>query len=228
VGGVGTAAAHEARRTELDDMNVLVAVASRHGSTQDIADCIGQELEALGIKTEVMAAEIVSDLQPYNAVVLGSAVYGARWLWPAKELGLRLAAETPKKPVWLFSSGPIGRPPCPIATSPDGAELRRQLGAADHRVFRGRIDRARLDEEERAIVSVADVPSGDDRDWDAITDWARLIAQSLASPLRSGSNDAEADEPVSHVLNRQRSQDQPKDPRHHVDAGLTQQVRDPS
>jgi len=46
-------------------------------------------------------------------VVLGSAVYLGQWMKPARELAERSAGAIASRPVWLFSSGPIGEPAKP-------------------------------------------------------------------------------------------------------------------
>jgi menaquinone-dependent protoporphyrinogen oxidase len=57
------------------DIQVLVAYATKYGATAEIAEKIGQVLHQAGLRTDVLPADRVSDLTPYNAVVLGSAVY---------------------------------------------------------------------------------------------------------------------------------------------------------
>jgi hypothetical protein len=54
---------------------VLVAYGSKHGSTAEIADRIGERLREAGHEVDVLPAGSVTDLDRYEAVVLGSAVY---------------------------------------------------------------------------------------------------------------------------------------------------------
>ena len=89
-------------------MQVLVAVASRHGSTREIADAIAQELQAPGVHAEVRTADEVSDLDSYDAVVLGSAIYMGNWESAASRFAQQHQAKLASMPVWLFSSGPVG------------------------------------------------------------------------------------------------------------------------
>lgn len=91
-------------------MRILVAVASRHGATREIAEAIGRELERAGLEHEVREAGEVADLERYDAVVLGSALCYGRWREPARTLVPARAAAHAGKPVWLFSSGPPGSP----------------------------------------------------------------------------------------------------------------------
>lgn len=175
------------RAADLPRRRVLIAVASRHGATRDIAQAIGARLEegsagrAAGVLAVVLAAEQHPDPAPYDAVILGSAVYAGRWLEPAREYATAHAAALRDKEVWLFSSGPIGVPPFPPDEPHDAGPLRQVTGARDHRVFPGRLDKQLLGFAERAMVTAMRAPLGDFRDWDAIQDWADEIATELAA-----------------------------------------------
>ena len=60
-------------------MTVLVAFASKHGATEEIADAIGDSLRERSVDTNVLAVEDVTTLEIYDAVVLGSAIYAGHW-----------------------------------------------------------------------------------------------------------------------------------------------------
>jgi menaquinone-dependent protoporphyrinogen oxidase len=128
-------------------MNVLVAYGSKHGATKGIADRIAARLQAEGQRAAVRPVEAVDDLEGYDAFVIGSAVYGGRWAQQAIEFIRRHRATLASRPVWLFSSGPIGT----MATRYEPVEpkgvtaIRRALSPRDHRVFFGAWDRSRLD-----------------------------------------------------------------------------------
>jgi hydroxymethylglutaryl-CoA lyase/(R)-citramalyl-CoA lyase len=51
--------------------------------------------------------------------------------------------------------------------------------ARDHQLFSGKLDRAELGLAERALTGALHVPSGDYREWDAVTAWATAIARTL-------------------------------------------------
>jgi menaquinone-dependent protoporphyrinogen oxidase len=160
-------------------MRVLVTAGSKHGATAELADRIARDLSAAGHDVVSLPPEQVTDLDGVDAVVLGSAVYVGRWTTSARELMSRLQDELTRRPVWLFSSGPVGDPPLPVEEPTDGAEALAGLGAREHRVFPGRIDRTRLAFGERTIVRALHVAEGDFRDLDEVTDWARSIAAQL-------------------------------------------------
>jgi menaquinone-dependent protoporphyrinogen IX oxidase len=174
------------RPAGLPKRRVLVAVASRHGATRDIARAIGTRLEeseagrAAGVMAVVLPVEQYPDPAPYDAVVVGSAVYAGRWLEPARDYVTRYAAALRDRPVWLFSSGPIGAPPHPADEPHDAGPLRTLTGALEHRVFPGRLDKQLLGFGERALVTAMRAPVGDFRDWDAVRTWADAIAGRLA------------------------------------------------
>jgi menaquinone-dependent protoporphyrinogen oxidase len=161
-------------------VRALVATASRHGATREIAAAIAAELREAGIEVDERDVEGLDSLEGYDAVVLGSAVYVGRWLRPARRIVEEHAPELSGRPVWLFSSGPLGDPPRPEGDEAvDVAELMRATGAREHRIFPGRLDRDELGLRERAVVKVVGAAEGDFRDWDAVGEWARGIAGAL-------------------------------------------------
>lgn len=91
-------------------VRVLVSAASRHGATTEIAEAIGRSLSGEGFAVTVLPPGQVRSLEDYHAVVLGSAVYTGHWLGPARDLASRCRDSLAARPVWLFSSGPVGDP----------------------------------------------------------------------------------------------------------------------
>lgn len=162
-------------------MRILVTAASKHGSTAEIAESIGEVLRDEGHESVVLAPEEVEAVEDYDAVVLGSGVYAAHWLKPALELVERSADALASRPVWLFSSGPVGDPPKPEEDPVDIAEVLDRIKVRDHRILAGRIDKKALTFPEKAIVMALRVPEGDFRDWDEIRGWASKIAAALRS-----------------------------------------------
>ncbi|HNS50666.1 MAG TPA: flavodoxin domain-containing protein [Anaerolineae bacterium] len=162
---------------------ILVAYATKYGSTKGIAERIGQALREAGLQVDIRPAGDVRDLAPYHAVVLGSAVYIFRWRREAVRL-LRALAALPGRPVWLFSSGPTSE--TDTDAFPGGLKLPKamqpfadRLRVRDAAVFRGVNDPQKMNALERWMMSNMKAPSGDFREWDAIDAWARGIAQAL-------------------------------------------------
>lgn len=168
-------------------MRVLIAYASRHGGTEGIADAIGAELRewppddpsAEPWEIDVLSASDVEDLGRYDAVVVGSAVYVGRWLDAARHFVREHAVALSHRPVWLFSSGPVGDPAVPADEAAEVPALAELVGAQGYRTFAGRLRSADLPLVERATVRLVHASEGDFRDWAAIRAWARDIAESL-------------------------------------------------
>ena len=60
-------------------MKVLVTVASKHGSTYEIAKAIGFELATRGLDASVVPVQDVQTIDEYDAVVLGSGSPREGW-----------------------------------------------------------------------------------------------------------------------------------------------------
>ena len=89
-------------------MNVHVVFASRHGATKEIAEAIAAALRDAGIAAEAHDASGAPDPVECDAIVLGSGVYMGRWLPPARRYARAHGSSVRTRPVWLFSSGPVG------------------------------------------------------------------------------------------------------------------------
>lgn len=161
-------------------LRILVAAASKHGATAEIATHVGKVFQGAGLDCDVQDVGEVSDLSGYEAVVLGSGVYAGQWLKDARKFVDDHAAALQAVRVWLFSSGPLGDPLQPDdedAVDADG--LVAATGAQDHRLFAGALDKSKLGFGERAIVKAVRAPDGDFRDWASIEAWAREIVAAL-------------------------------------------------
>ncbi len=161
-------------------MTVLVAAASKHKSTMGIAEAIAAELRTMGYDVDVARIDDSLRVDHYAAVILGSAVYMGKWLPDATEFVARYERTLREKPVWLFSSGPLGWDDPIPSSDPDGAaDLTVKTGARGHEVFVGRLDKHDLGFVERLATRVVKAPEGDFRDWTAIRAWARGIGTGL-------------------------------------------------
>ena len=156
--------------------SVLVAYASRHGSTADIAETIGGVISAAGFHAAVHPVGEVLTVSACDALILGSAVYMDNWLPEAQDVVEANLDDIVARPTWLFSSGSVGSFP---AVPFDGSSLVERTGARDHHLFGGQIQRSRLSLGERLVASLLRVPASDDRDWAVVIAWATAIARSL-------------------------------------------------
>ena len=175
-----------------DGKGIAVIYASKHGSTREIAEGLQRVLSDRGLRAELCSVEDGVDLSGFDAVVLGSAVYMGRWLKSAREFAEARGDELTAKPLWLFSSGPIGSQPEPKDDPFGLAELAEKLGAREHRVFAGKIDKSQLGFAERAVLKAVRAEEGDSRDWDEIRAWAWSIAEALQQDGMAAEKPAQA------------------------------------
>lgn len=164
-------------------MRVLVAVASRHGSTRQIGDRIGAKLHDAGFDVRLDEVDRITHLDDVDAIVLGSAVYMGRWEPAARLFVDEYLEELAAIPAWVFSSGPIGLFGSTPGSIRDHEETVHALSAVDSRLFGGDLNLENLSMGERLISKLLRVPAGDFRDWDAIEQWAGTIAQALVPDL---------------------------------------------
>jgi menaquinone-dependent protoporphyrinogen oxidase len=178
-------------------MRVLVAYASRHGATQGIAECIAETLKAAGIDAKVQPVAAIKSAAGYDAFVIGSAAYMFHWLKDAVALVRRDRGVLAAKPVWLFSSGPLGTDPLDaqgrdqkVVTIPkEIPELAASVHAREHRVFFGAYQPSQkpvgLAERLMGLMPAAkkSLPAGDFRSWPEIEAWAAAIARELGKTV---------------------------------------------
>lgn len=177
-------------------MRILVAYASRHGATRGIAERIARTLERPGLDVTLQTTDTVDRAADYDAFVIGSAAYMSHWLKEATNFVRRNRAILADRPVWLFSSGPIGTEMVDAkgrdvveASKPDEfAELGEAIHPRDERVFFGAYDpdaepigfMERLGARFTRMPAIRKaIPAGDFRDWPAIEAWAEGIAREL-------------------------------------------------
>jgi menaquinone-dependent protoporphyrinogen oxidase len=160
-------------------MHILIAVASRHGGTREIAEGIAQELRALRHTVDVRDAGQAA-MDGEDAVIIGSAVYMGNWLPAARAFVTANQFALRGMPVWLFSSGPLGAAhPAPAVDPAHLTALLQTTGARGHHLFGGKIVPRDLNLGEWLITKAIHVTEGDYRDWAAIRDWADEIAGAL-------------------------------------------------
>lgn len=178
-------------------MKVLVSYASRHGATGGIAERIADALRARGLEVTLARADDVRAIRGFDAYVIGSAAYAFHWLKPATTLVRNNRALLAERPVWLFSSGPVGsagvggegKDPLKDAEPREFAEFAAAIRPRGLQVFFGAYDpdapAVGLAEGlfERFAKMIPEVkkalPAGDFRDWSAIERWANEIANEL-------------------------------------------------
>jgi menaquinone-dependent protoporphyrinogen oxidase len=159
---------------------ILVAYATKHGSTLEVATALAVRMRIRGAEVDVRPASQVGALSPYGAVVLGGALYAGRWHRDARRFLAHHRDELGRLPLAVFAMGPLKMEPADVDAS------RRQLGRAlakepdlvpmSVRIFGGVIDPAKL------RFPFTHMDAADARDWNAISAWAEELVRQFAEP----------------------------------------------
>jgi menaquinone-dependent protoporphyrinogen oxidase len=174
-------------------MSILVAYAGKYGATQEIAERLAQRLTVAGQHAEARPIKKVADPHGYDAYVIGSVAYLGSWLKEAAEFVRHNRAILVTKPIWLFSSGPLGtekknaqgQDVLASAQPKEFAEFKERVKPRGMQVFFGALDISKLGFFDRLVTKTPAArsanlfPEGDFRDWDAIEAWADTIAHEL-------------------------------------------------
>jgi menaquinone-dependent protoporphyrinogen oxidase len=172
-------------------MRILVVYASKYGSTKGIAERIADTLNESGQEAAAMPAGRAGLLEGYDAFVVGSAAYMFSWMKEAADFVRQNASLLRGKPVWLFSSGPIGaattdakgRDVRETTVPKEIVEFRASIEPRDHHVFFGAFDHTKLNLTHRLVYALPAMKNlltdGDFRDWEEIDAWAKEIASTL-------------------------------------------------
>lgn len=163
---------------------ILVAFASKHQATAEIAYNITDTLRRKGLDAKCVEVGSDIDVSEYEAVILGSAVYAGQWLTKAEKFLKKNVDVLARMPVWLFSSGPTGSgDPVELLDGwifPENlAAFAQQIHPQEIAVFGGRIDLDLLNIGERIIIKAVRGKVGDFRDWDQIYVWGTHVAEKI-------------------------------------------------
>jgi len=157
---------------------ILIAYASKLGSTGDVAQAIGEELTARGNTVDVKLVGDLQDVSPYDSILLGSAVRIGRWLPEAIGFLEQNVNSLASKSVSYFTV-------CITMhqDTPENRALAQEITNAARAIrkpaaegfFGGRIDYGTISFMEQMILRAKNVPEGDFRDWDAIRAWGKQL-----------------------------------------------------
>ncbi|MCH0540804.1 flavodoxin [Streptomyces sp. MUM 203J] len=163
---------------------VLVTYGSRHGATEGIAEEIAEALNEDGYHTAVVPADDVVDVNAYDAVVLGGALYAGHWHHDAVRCARRNAQALGRRPVWLFSSGPLDDSADEGDIPPVRGVAREmeRLHAREHVTFGGSLSPDTGGFLGRAMARHGQ--AGDHRDMQRVRAWAHHIAEELGEEER--------------------------------------------
>ena len=162
----------------MNTKSILLAYATRFGSTQEVAESITASLREAGLEVELLPMQEVKRLDNYGAVVLGAAIYNTRWHSEAHKFLLQHQEILRQRPVVIFALGPLSTSESAMLRSRHqlDRELEKYpwLKPVAVEMFVGKLDPSKLGFFER----LGTTPS-DHRDWEAIRAWAKALPAQL-------------------------------------------------
>lgn len=157
---------------------ILVAYATRKGSTAEIARAIGDELQSAGHNVDVAGMKKISSLDEYDAVIIGAPVYKGKVINVKKFVDKhRDALSTLQVAAFAVGIAPLSDDPKEVEQCIGTLHLSLDpLQPVASTMFAGKLNPGNLSFFERKIWKMVNGPEGDFRDWDAISAWAREVA----------------------------------------------------
>jgi len=164
-------------------MKILVAYATKAGSTAEVAAEIGRVMESKGgCKVDVHPVGKLKEVSEYDAVIIGSAIRAGKWLPKATKFVEKHRDALSQVPVAYFIV-------C-LTMVEDTEEKRREVAAyldpvcevvqpVDMGLFAGVMDYSKLPFILRLMMKKMKASEGDFRDREAIRAWASQVHDGL-------------------------------------------------
>lgn len=167
--------------------SILIAYATRYGSTQEVAKAIAATLHERGLEVELQPVRKVRTLEGYGAVVLGAPLYMFHWHKDALRFISQHRKALAKRPVAIFALGPFSNDE--KEWQGVRAQLDKELAKfpwltpAALEIFGGKFDPTNLRVPWNLVPALKQMPASDIRDWTAIRAWASNLAAKLQPAL---------------------------------------------
>jgi menaquinone-dependent protoporphyrinogen IX oxidase len=168
-------------------MRVLVTYGSKRGGTEGIAEMLAADLRVEGLEVELSPPNGVRNIDRFDAVLVGGALYANRWHRDASRFVRRHQDDLRAVPVWFFSSGPLddSADHKPIPPTKQVQALMDRVDARGHATFGGRLT---ADAQGFPASAMARKRPGDWRSPEHVATWAHGVAESIrVSPKRASS-----------------------------------------
>jgi menaquinone-dependent protoporphyrinogen oxidase len=165
---------------------VLVAYATKFGSTREVAEAIAAAMREAGVEVDMRPLREVKSLESYGAIVVGAALYMYKWHKDAIRFVERCQSELVGKRVAVFALGPVND--VEKEWSEARARLDKELARfpsfrpVEVEMFGGSFDAQKLQFPWSLVPGLKKLPATDIRDWTAIGSWGSRLAETFRLP----------------------------------------------
>lgn len=170
-------------------MRILVAYATAHGSSKEVAQFIGRVLSTYSAEVTVANVVDIKSVEGYDAYVLGTPIHASLWLQEMCTFFDRFREPLMQKPMYFWIT-------CIRSLEEDGKKhalqyyfdykLLNDYQVRETAVFTGKLDTRDITRQEQWFLAANYdgklLPGNihqDYRDWQAIAAWANSIAVDL-------------------------------------------------
>lgn len=157
---------------------VLIAYATKTGSTAEIATRIGKIIAEKGFSVDVKPVKEAKDISSYSTVLVGSGIRIGQMMGDALNFIKDNKTALKKKHFSVFFACMTLQEYTPEKLEEVSVYLNpvRELVQPEYEgMFAGVIDPAKMTLVERMMMKVMKVPQGDFRNWPAIENWANEV-----------------------------------------------------
>ncbi len=171
--------------------SILVAYATRYGSTQEVAETVAATLRESGLEVDLEQLRQVHSIDQYQAIVIGAPLYMFRWHKDALNFLSRFHTILITQPVAIFALGPFH------ANEEEFQSAREQLEKELEKfpwlhpkaieIFGGKFDPEKLTFPHNLVPALKKMPASDVRDWTTIRAWANQLTM-LFQPALTQAN----------------------------------------
>ena len=163
--------------------SILVAYATKYGSTREVAEEIAATLRESGSEVDIRPAREAHQLAGYQAIVLGAPLIMFHWHKDARRFLSEHRQVLLERPIAVFALGPVHDPHDEQEWQNSRAQFDKELAEYPWltpvaiELFGGKFDPEQLRFPLNKLAAAA--PASDARDWPAIRRWARQLASQL-------------------------------------------------
>ena len=150
--------------------SILVAYATRYGSTQEVAETVATTLRESGIEVDLQPLRQVHTIDKYQAIVIGAPLYMFHWYKDALNFLTKFHTILTARPVAIFALGPFHADEKEFQGAREQLDKELEkfpwLSPAAIEIFGGKFDPEKLTFPHNLVPALKKMPASDIRELD--------------------------------------------------------------
>ncbi len=160
---------------------VLIAFASKSGSTKEVAESIAERIQTETVEVDVKNIDSIPNVSEYDMVVVGAPINGMKWRQDAVDfVGIHQSDLMYKRTAYfsLSYTAVLGRKMWRKQISKAFDNVSKQVPPIKTGTFAGKVD-GEMPAVVRFIFGMPKDTPHDQRDWDLISTWAEDLSHEI-------------------------------------------------